>query len=206
MQTAILQNKSEAFNQLNSLKDISNFFTPKKCVNKKFTEDSFQVRVFEYYISVPKKFCHLDKNKQNYLIGIIPNYVYNCYDTQKNWREKISGRELIKKYNLKGFHFLTVENQRFKNMQKTNPFLIQFKNAQESMEWHREQVAKEQEQLKTFLLSRKKNTDTGVSEDEIANVNNNHVTTPYQSPKHQERQQELDIKKVFDALYNASNT
>lgn len=206
MQTAILQNKSPAFNQLNPLKDISNFFTPKKCVNKKFTEDSVQVRVFEYYISIPKKFCHLDKNKQNYLIGIIPHYIYNCYDAEKNWREKITGRELIKKYNLKDFHFLTVETQRFKNMQQANPFLRQFKNAQESMEWHRKQKAKEQAQLKAFLSSRKKNTDTEAKENDITSMNSNHVATPYQSPEQEERQRELDIKKVFDELYNSSNT
>jgi hypothetical protein len=206
MQPTILQNKSETFNQLNPLKDISNFFTPKKCVNKKFTTASFQVRIFEYYISAPKKFCHLDKNKQNYLIGIIPNYIYNCYDANKNWREKLTGYELIKKYNLKSFHFLTVENQRFKNMQQANPFLRQFKNTQESMEWHRKQVAKEQEQLKAFLSSRKKNTDTKASENDITSMNSNNVATPYQSSEQEERQREIDIKKVFDELYNSSNT
>lgn len=204
MQQTILQNKSQAFNQLNPLKDISNFFIPKKSVNKKFTVDSVQVRVFEYYISVPKKFCHLDKNKQNYLIGIIPTYIYNCYDAQKNWREKITGRELIKKYNLKGFHFLTVEAQRFKNMQQANPFLRQFKNSQESMEWHRKQVVKEKEQLKAFLSSRKKNTDPEVSDNDITTINNNYVAKPYQPANDKKRQ--LDIKKVFDKLYNSSNT
>jgi hypothetical protein len=207
MQT-LLSNEAQAFNQLNPLKDISNFFTPKKSVNKKFTTASVQVRIFEYYISVPKKFCHLDKNKQNYLIGIIPHYVYNCYDANKNWREKLTGYELIKKYNLKSFHFLTVENQRFKNMQQANPFLMQFKNAEESMKWHREQVAKEKAQLKMFLSSRKKNCATKELENEIADVNSNHVATPYQAPEPEERHREIDIKKIFDELYktNSSNT
>ncbi|WP_215825448.1 hypothetical protein [Spiroplasma endosymbiont of 'Nebria riversi'] len=40
MQELLLQNEAQAFNKLNPNKDISNIFTPKKSVNKKFTEDS----------------------------------------------------------------------------------------------------------------------------------------------------------------------
>ncbi|WP_215825429.1 hypothetical protein [Spiroplasma endosymbiont of 'Nebria riversi'] len=100
-----------------------------------------------------------------------------------------------------------MENQRFKNMQQANPFLMQFKSAQESMEWHRKQKAKEQEQLKTFLSSRKKNSDTEVSDNDVTTINNNYVATLYQSSKYKKWQRELDIKKIFDELYktNTSN-
>ena len=104
---------------------------------------------------------------------------------KKNWKEKISGNDLIKKYNLKGLHFLTVENQRFKNMQQSNPFLMQFKNAQESMEWHRKQVAKEKEQFKNYLLSLQKNKNRKVSKNDLTNDNN--ISNSYQSPNYQQR-------------------
>lgn len=194
MQTQQNNNQIKIFNQLNITKDISNFFIPKKNINKKFTDDSYQIRIFEKYISIPKKFCFLDKNKKNYLIGIKPNYIYNCYDAEKNWKEKITGINLIKKCNLKGLHFLTVENQRFKNMQQSNPFLMQFKNAQESMEWHRKQVAKEKEQFLNYLLSLKKNKDTKVSEKDLANHNN--ISNQYQTNNYKQRQ--LDIKKITE--------
>lgn len=196
MQVQQNNNQVKTFNQLNIAKDISNFFIPKNNINKKFTDDSYQIRIFEKYISIPKKFCFLDKNKKNYLIGIKPNYIYNCYDAQKNWKEKISGNDLIKKYNLKGLHFLTVENQRFKNMQQSNPFLMQFKNAQESMEWHKKQVAKEKEQFKNYLLSLQKNKDNKVSENDL--VNSNNISNSYQTTNYQQRQ--LDIKKITEEL------
>ncbi len=93
----------------------------------------------------------------------------------------------------KGLHFLTVENQRFKNMQQSNPFLMQFKNAQESMEWHRKQIAKEKQRFKDYLLSLQKNKDTKVSENNLTNINNN-ISNSYQSTNYQQRQ--LDIKKT----------
>lgn len=205
MNTQQINNQQKTFNQLNPSKDISNYFVPKKNVNKKFTNDSYQIRIFEKYISIPKKFCFLDKNKQNFLIGIKSNYVYNVYDAEKNWREKLTGHELIKKYNLKGFHFLTVEKQRFANMQKANPFLMQFKNAQESMEWHRKQKEQEQKQLKAFLSSRKKNTDTEVSENDIVNkFNSDYEQKKYQSTEHKKRS--IDINQLLieldDPIFN----
>jgi hypothetical protein len=59
-----------------------------------------------------------------------------------------------------------------------------------------------------FLSSRKKNTDNKLSEYDIADINSNYVATPYQSPEPEERQREIDIKKIFDELYktNSSNT
>jgi hypothetical protein len=79
-----INNQYQAFNQLNPTKDISNIFTPKKNVNKKFTKNSYLVRFGTCYVSIPNDFAFLDKNKENYLIGIKPYYTYNVYDAQKN--------------------------------------------------------------------------------------------------------------------------
>ncbi|WP_339048839.1 hypothetical protein [Spiroplasma endosymbiont of Colias croceus] len=78
-------------------------------------------------------------------------------------------------------------------MQQSNPFLMQFKNAQESMEWHRKQIAKEKQRFKDYLLSLQKNKDTKVSENNLTNINNN-ISNSYQSTNYQQRQ--LDIKKT----------
>jgi hypothetical protein len=190
MQELLVQNDYQAFNQLNPKKDISNIFTPKKNVNKKFTEKSNMVRFGMIYISSSKKFCHLDKNKENYLIGIKPNFVYNVYDAEKNWKELITGKELMKKYNLVGFHYLTVEQQRFKNMQKANPFFLQFKNVQESMEWHRQQAKEQREQLNALLMNRKKNIDPKGSE--------NDVISKFNSDYEQKKYQPTDNKRTVD--------
>lgn len=200
MNTEQLQNDYQAFNQLNPKKDISNIFTPKKNVNKKFTEKSNMVRFGTIYVSSSKKFCHLDKNKENYLIGFKPNFVYNVYDAEKNWKEKITGKELMKKYDLVGFHYLTVEQQRFKNMQKANPFFLQFKNVKESMEWHRQQAAEQREQLKALLMNRKKNTDTKVSENDVINKFN----SDYEQKKYQptDNKRTVDINNLLTELDN----
>lgn len=203
MQELLIQNEHQAFNQLNPTKDISNIFTPKKNVNKKFTEKSNMVRFGTIYISSSKKFCHLDKNKENYLIGIKPHYTYNVYDAEKNWKEKITGKELMKKYNLVGFHFLTVEQQRFKNMQKANPFFLQFKNVKESMEWHRQQAKEQREQLNALLMNRKK-TDTKVSENDVINKFN----SDYEQKKYQptDKKRTIDINQLLidldDPMFN----
>ncbi len=56
---------------------------------------------------------------------------------------------------------------------------MQFKNAQESMEWHKKQVAKEKEQFKNYLLSLQKNKDNKVSENDL--VNSNNISNSYQT-------------------------
>lgn len=199
MQELLIQNATQAFNQLNPNKDISNIFTPKKNVKKNYTEKSNMVRFGTIYISSSKKFCHLDKNKENYLIGIKPHYTYNVYDAEKNWKEKIMGKELMKKYNLVGFHYLTVEQQRFKNMQKANPFFLQFKNVKESMEWHRQQAKEQREQLNALLMNRKKNTDTKVSEnDVISKFNSDYENKKYQSTEDKKRT--VDINHLLNDL------
>lgn len=194
-----IQNDCQAFNQLNPNKDISNIFTPKKNVKKNYTKKSNMVRFGTIYISSSKKFCFLDKYKENYLIGIKPNFVYNIYDAEKNWKEKITGKELMKKYNLVGFHYLTVEQQRFKNMQKANPFFLQFKNVKESMEWHRKQATEQRKQLNDLLINRKKNTDTKVSDNNIITVNN----SDYKQKKYQsieDKKRTVDINQLLTDL------
>lgn len=197
MNTEQLQNNYQAFNQLNPNKDISNIFTPKKNVKKNYTEKSNMVRFGTIYISSSKKFCHLDKNKENYLIGIKPYYTYNVYDAEKNWKEKITGKKLMKKYDLVGFHYLTVEQQRFKNMQKANPFFLQFKNVKESMEWHRQQAKEQREQLNALLMNRKK-TDTKVSENDVINKFN----SDYEQKKYQptDKKRQVDINQLLTDL------
>lgn len=199
MQELLIQNDYQAFNQLNPNKDISNIFTPKKNVNKKFTEKSNMVRFGTIYVSSSKKFCHLDKNKENYLIGIKPYYTYNVYDAEKNWKEKITGKKLMKKYDLVGFHYLTVEQQRFKNMQKANPFFLQFKNVKESMEWHRQQAKEQREQLNALLMNRKK-TDTKASENDVINKFN----SDYEQKKYQptDNKRTVDINNLLTELDN----
>lgn len=198
MQELLIQNDYQAFNQLNPTKDISNIFTPKKNVKKNYTEKSNMVRFGTIYISSSKKFCHLDKNKDNYLIGIKPYFTYNVYDAEKNWKEKITGKDLMKKYDLVGFHYLTVGQQRFKNMQKANPFFLQFKNVKESMEWHRKQAAEQREQLNALLMNRKK-IDTKVSDNNIITVNNSdYENKKYQSTEDKKRQ--VDINKLLTDL------
>ncbi|QIA71975.1 hypothetical protein GL981_11800 (plasmid) [Spiroplasma citri] len=76
--------------------------------------------------------------------------------TRKKIEKKKLRERVNEKYNLVGFHYLTVEQQRFKNMQKANPFFLQFKNVKESMEWHRQQAKEQREQLNALLMNRKK--------------------------------------------------
>lgn len=205
MQELLIKNDYQAFNQLNPTKDISNIFTPKKNVKKNYTEKSNIICFGTIYISSSKKFCHLDKNKENYLIGIKPYYTYNVYDAEKNWKEKITGKKLIKKYNLVGFHFLTVEQQRFKNMQKVNPFFLQFKNVKESMEWHRKQAVEQREQLNALLMSRKQKTDTILSEsDVISNFNYDYENKKYQLTENKKRQVDIEqlLIQLTDPMFN----
>lgn len=198
MNTKQIQNDYQAFNQLNPTKDISNIFINKKNVKKNYTEKSNMVRFGTIYISSSKKFCHLDKNKENYLIGVKPNYTYNVYDAKKNWKELITGKELIKKYNLVGFHYLNVEQQRFKNMQKANPFFLQFKNVKESMEWHQKQAEEQRKQLKNLLMKRKKNKETEVYENDVINkFNDGYEQKKYQSTY---KKRTVDISQLLTDL------
>ncbi|WP_415746155.1 hypothetical protein [Spiroplasma sp. Moj] len=110
----------------------------------------------------------------------------------------------MKKYNLVGFHYLTVEQQRFKNMQKTNPFFLQFKNVKESMEWHRQQAKEQREQLNALLLNRKK-TDTKVSENDVTSkFNCDYENKKYQSTEDKKRQVDINqlLTDLDDPMFN----
>lgn len=147
------------FNQLNDTKNVSNFYVPKKKI-REFTNNSFKVQIYNKFISIPKKFCHLDKTKKYYLVGMNVFFSYWIYDIEHNMKFKLVGHKTIESTNIKAIHNSAVNNRRFEKEQEKNPFLKGFNSFSEARNAILLQTEKEKElyrqQTKDFVIAHKR--------------------------------------------------
>jgi hypothetical protein len=114
----------KVINQLDENKNISNFYLPKKLVRQHLTrKDSYKVKIYDKFISIPKKMCFLDKNGKYFLIGIDMFFTYWIYNTSDNNKYRLTGYQAIKDTAIKELHYLTVSQRKYEKEQATNPFL-----------------------------------------------------------------------------------